>query len=438
MGIIASLAAIVIAAVNPSKMLLKAQDVKRDNARNQLQKAFTQYIIDKGDTALSAITTTPQEICQGTPSGSCVNVNIGNLLAPTYLAQLPVDSCVSDADTANTGYKVSKEANGRIVVDAEFKGIAANDPLCTTAVVVATTWNGSNWSNGTPISLSDVIIAGNLEWTSALPSTINSLTITSGTLTVDTVYAGQGSFNALSITNNLAVNGGTITQQTNPPGNTAVYKLTLNVGGNATISGGGSIQVTGKGFAGATTDGANGYGSAGGVGSTSGGAGGGGHGGKGGDGNAGGAGGGPDADSATVPFFLGSGGASGRQMNYSNGGAGGGAIFLSVTGTLTNAGSIQANGNPASSGMIPGGAGGAGGSIHIKSAAIAGNGTLSAVGGSGTAGGGSGGGGRISITNLTGNRPNATGWTAPTNSSVAGGASGWSIGATGTLNIPSI
>src|SRR3989344_517586 len=89
--------------------------------------------------------------------------------------------------------------------------------------------------------------------------------------------------------------------------------------------------------------------------------------------------------SATAPTDLGSG--SGDK-------SGGGAIRLNVSGTLTNSGVINANGETSGGGSSDAGAGG---SIYITAGTLTGSGTFTANGGGGTAGIYGGGGGRIAL-----------------------------------------
>jgi hypothetical protein len=92
--------------------------------------------------------------------------------------------------------------------------------------------------------------------------------------------------------------------------------------------------------------------------------------------------------SAAAPTDLGSGGDVGLPGSWS---AGGGAIRLIVPGTLTNNGSISANG--LNSGSYT--SGGSGGSVYVTTGTLAGTGAFSANGSAGT--NGWGGGGRIAI-----------------------------------------
>jgi hypothetical protein len=125
--------------------------------------------------------------------------------------------------------------------------------------------------------------------------------------------------------------------------------------------------------------------------------------------------GGPVYGSATLlPLIGGSGGGGGpggSNFGGAGGGGGGGALLIAATGTITISGSITASagtsGGSAGAGCgAPGGAG-SGGAIRLVATTIAGNGTISAVGGaevdaanacgSWTPSGGPGGTGRVRL-----------------------------------------
>jgi hypothetical protein len=167
-------------------------------------------------------------------------------------------------------------------------------------------------------------------------------------------FAGDASIQAGST---LCVNGGYV-----------------DVAGNMTIDAGAQVTVNSLGYAAQQGPGA---------GQTASGnyAGGGAYGGAGGDAVALG---GNVYGSVVEPVDAGSGGGA------TVGGFGGGVIRMSVGGTLTNNGSISANGGAASGTF---GGGGAGGSVWIDSGTLTGNGSITASGGApnGNAGGGSGG-----------------------------------------------
>jgi hypothetical protein len=158
----------------------------------------------------------------------------------------------------------------------------------------------------------------------------------------------------------------------------------ISVISNLVIEAGGAIDVSGCGFGMALGPGAGGR-------SLQGGAGGGGHGGNGGSAN--GPGGGA-YDSIVAPVQFGSGGGRGY---FSSGGNGGGAVQLTVGQVLQVDGTLIANGSDISTDNLFGG-GGAGGSLYLTVARLAGRGWIAANGGGSSANGGGGGaGGRIAI-----------------------------------------
>jgi hypothetical protein len=126
--------------------------------------------------------------------------------------------------------------------------------------------------------------------------------------------------------------------------------------------------------------------------------------------------------SITQPTDLGSGGTAGCSQP---GGNGGGAIKLTVAGTLTNNGSILANGG-AGTGY---GSGGSGGSIWLQTSTLAGSGIISANGGdrggNATTINPGGGGGRVSLNYNTNTYSGTT--------TVFGGIGGFQYGGAGTI-----
>ncbi|MFH1183181.1 MAG: fibronectin type III domain-containing protein [Candidatus Moraniibacteriota bacterium] len=193
---------------------------------------------------------------------------------------------------------------------------------------------------------------------------------------------------------NIVVNGYNTTQDTGGVG------ATITATGDVTVDSGSTINANGTGYAGGTSGHVNGYGTGGGGGAGGGKSSGGGYGGVGGVGNGYAAGG--VYGSATAPTDLGSGGGSSSAA----GGAGGGAIKINATGTVTNNGSITANGGnaPATDCVNHAGSAGSGGSIWIISGALVGSGSIKADGGEGYCVqaiyglyGAAGGGGRVAL-----------------------------------------
>lgn len=256
---------------------------------------------------------------------------------------------------------------------------------------------GSNWSGASvPGEDDDVTIDANVTVTINASTTINSLTIggsNSPTLNFD--YDAVSSGDLIIDDGNLTVNSGAIiTHSIATSSETIEGKVSIDVQtGSATITG--NIDVSEKGYIGGSSSDGEGTGGGGGNGGNS--AGGGGYGGIGGTGNNGGEAGGGTYGSLET-YSLGSGGGS---YGARDGGDGGGQISLTVSGTLTVAGSILAEGGDGTNGDRPSG-GASGGAIEIVTGTLAGAGTISTNGGAGqtyvsTHRSGNGGGGRVAI-----------------------------------------
>jgi hypothetical protein len=298
----------------------------------------------------------------------------------------------------------------------------------------STAWEtAGNWSlNAVPDSTHDVIIDGNsigtgmptLNFTaSGSPAvTIQSLTLGTNTTSTLTLSNGNVTDKKLIVTGNVTIGGsGTLTHTANPSGDTEQHKLFLDVGGSLSISNGGTITASGRGF----LSGGPGRPTAG----TSYNRGGSGHGGEGGSGGSTYGFGGAAYGSVTNPVTYGSGNAA----------AGGGVVLVRVAGAVVLEGAISAGGVDAiASGAGTGG--GAGGSINITAGSLAGSGTMTAAGGLGHEGWNEsgGGGGRIAVV-LT----NGTFGAFPvTNITALGGAITYSAnrssGAAGTVYLKDI
>ncbi len=115
-GAISILAGIVIVALNPSKQLADTRNAQRRVDVNTILNGIYQYAIDNGALP-AAITTTTTQICK-TGAGSCTSLTDLAALTTngTYLVSIPTDP--TGSGTNNTGYTVSKNANGRVTVAA--------------------------------------------------------------------------------------------------------------------------------------------------------------------------------------------------------------------------------------------------------------------------------------------------------------------------------
>jgi type IV pilus assembly protein PilA len=119
-AIIAILAGIVIIAINPGKNLGDTRNSQRSADVSTILNGTYQYSLDNSGTLPSGITTTATEIC-ATGAASCTGlVDLSGLTASgKYLVAIPKDpQCATTCAANGTGYKISKDANGRLVVAA--------------------------------------------------------------------------------------------------------------------------------------------------------------------------------------------------------------------------------------------------------------------------------------------------------------------------------
>lgn len=200
--------------------------------------------------------------------------------------------------------------------------------------------------------------------------------------------------------------------------------ITINAT-NLQVDAGSKISADGQGYVGNDCSGA-GYGPGGGLLNCNNAGNGGSYGGQGGGPNPG-----TNYGSVFTPTVLGSGGSGGYFQPA--GGAGGGAIRLVVSGTLTNNGTITANGAGASGNS----GGGSGGSVYVTTGTITGSGMFTANGGS-TGDVTGGGGGRIAIYYATNSGFNpAASMTANAGGTIAGQAGSLVfVDSTNNLQVP--
>lgn len=112
------LAGIVILAINPGKQLGETRNAQRKADVNTILNAVYQYQIDTGALPTS-ITTTPTEICK--TGGSCSGlIDLSVLTASeVYLTSIPLEPLKTAVN--GVGYRISKSANGRVTVEAQFE-----------------------------------------------------------------------------------------------------------------------------------------------------------------------------------------------------------------------------------------------------------------------------------------------------------------------------
>ena len=286
--------------------------------------------------------------------------------------------------------------------------------------MISRTWNGAgannlastpgNWVGGVaPVAGDGIVLDAttnkNMTWD--LNIAVGDWTQNagySGTVTFMTTYSGT--FTNFAVVGNLKISGGRWTHTGNSTTN--AYRVSVTVGGAFTLETNAVIDVDARGYGDQygpgslpwveAWDGPRDGGAHGGVGGYTGFA--------------------TNQtrtyDSVLAPWMPGS-GAGGR------GGTGGGVVWLAVTGSATVDGTITANG----SGWEHFGSG-AGGSLYLSCASLAGTGTLRANGGDAGEFGG-GGGGRIAVVLSAGDFA-----AAPTMSALGGTANSYK-GAAGTI-----
>lgn len=116
--IIAILAAVVLVAINPGRQISQANNTQRSSDVKAILDAVGEYSIDNRGVLPAAISDTATVVGSGTGQ-----IDICADIVPTYIAALPFDptadgAAYTDCTTYNTGYNISKDANGRVTVAA--------------------------------------------------------------------------------------------------------------------------------------------------------------------------------------------------------------------------------------------------------------------------------------------------------------------------------
>jgi hypothetical protein len=284
-------------------------------------------------------------------------------------------TAIGDGDTTNEEVVLTLDGG------ANYPTGTMNSATVTILPISGKVWTGAastdwgtagNWSGGVPGLTDDVFIVGapngrhptlNL---AGGPVTVKSLILGPRSASILTVDSGNMTDKKLTVSSNVTIGAsGTLTHTANTTLET--HRLFVEVGGDLTITAGGKIDVTAKGFGPGQWPVANAIASHGGIG------------------------GGRGPGTATygslhAPTNCGAGGWS--QNN------GGGAVKLTVTGkTLLNGDITSIGDNSAQGGN--GNQTGAGGSVFLTTGALEGTGNIRANGGGG--GWDEGGGGRVAI-----------------------------------------
>lgn len=112
------LAGIVILAINPSKQLGETRNAQRRADVNTILNAVYQYAIDNNGNIPASITTTATEICATSTCTGLIDLTVLTT-NQKYLVSVPVEPQKTNVNGA--GYMISKSANGRVTVEAQFE-----------------------------------------------------------------------------------------------------------------------------------------------------------------------------------------------------------------------------------------------------------------------------------------------------------------------------
>lgn len=118
-GIIAVLAGVVIVALNPGRQFAQARNTQRSANVNAILNAVGQMLADNRGIF-------PASCAAGAPTSTAATIssadyNLAPCVVPTYISSMPFDPSEGsyvDLTNYDTGYDISRDANGRIVVSA--------------------------------------------------------------------------------------------------------------------------------------------------------------------------------------------------------------------------------------------------------------------------------------------------------------------------------
>jgi len=114
-GIVAVLASITIAAMNPNKQIRDARNAQRRSDVNTILNAVYQYMLDYEGQMPPGIGTESKGICKA--SASCNNGVSSDPLIGDYISDMPADP-IADATGTGTDYFIFQDNFGRITITA--------------------------------------------------------------------------------------------------------------------------------------------------------------------------------------------------------------------------------------------------------------------------------------------------------------------------------
>lgn len=139
-GIISLLSAIVIIAINPSKMLAQARDTQRRSGISEINKALVQYYIDESHFP-SSLTDDLVDICPTGSSATSTGIDCEgkvdlSMLVPDYLPAIPVDP-------TGVGYQIGLNSSHNVMLAAPLT--ESGPPIIAMGT---TTSSGANHDSG--------------------------------------------------------------------------------------------------------------------------------------------------------------------------------------------------------------------------------------------------------------------------------------------------
>ena len=119
-GIIAVLAVVVIANVNPTKNLAAARNAQRESDILTIMNAVHQHLVDKGSLPSTIPIVTMKEVCRTGDEGAACSYGVRlEMLSGTYLKSLPMDPLASATGTG-TRYYMAQDTRGRVTIIAAY------------------------------------------------------------------------------------------------------------------------------------------------------------------------------------------------------------------------------------------------------------------------------------------------------------------------------
>jgi len=295
------------------------------------------------------------------PAAQTFEANVTNIVAGSSYWFRCYASNWYDGVWANESFQFEVPASGRIC-------------LWTGAGTNALASNPDNWFGGLVPGPCDMVkldnISSNVTWDAAASQSVFNWEQTEKYTGIVTIATGwSNGFDQLTVSNDFVIRGGTVRHVPNPAGNSALYRLKLDIRRNFRLDSSASVSADGLGYGAQCGPGAGLVWSYAGS-----------HGGEG-------------YSTSTVSLVYGN---PVEPETLGSGGyhiSGGGAVYISVCGTATLNGVISANGGAAGHTS----SGGAGGSVFLRAGWILGEGSISADGSGLHYESKGGGGGRVAV-----------------------------------------